>query len=939
MKMNTKKFGMLTLLVVLVIGVVLANTAFAQSQPWQLYQRYQEIKAEAQRLANEGYDVAELLKLDHQIKEAYQEKNFQSVEKLLKKAEQTLRAIKDSREIPLGGELPIPEINEPILSPFGIAFGEGSSNLDNFMEYIHDLGVSRTKVSFFWHKLEPKDDSYNWKELDEYLDQLQPGDKALLNVFTTGWATNRESPKGATFKNEECKEKYREFIVDLVEHTQGKITYWQRDTEPASPKHYPADRSEEYVEAQKIFYEAVKSVQPDAIVIGVNANGNFKDGEHISEKFFDYVIHYGKDYFDLLDVRLYQDKYDIPMRVEWFRNKMKQYGYEKPIVCTEFGGPDPREFPAQYKKFRETARYLLQQRKNGRIDKSTLVLKIMREEGIVPPEIDMFLPNISERLKEKRNRIHCRDLIQRHLIMLASGVKEMWYWNLESAGKHPIFGKMRLMDPKGWEKHPPYYCYQRMVQQIGNVKVVKRVLTENENIYLFNLTMQDESTKYVIWERRDMFHGEDQPSTPFEFKTDWEKLKITDVFGNEEVKITDNDVLSLHITDTPLYIECELSGYPGVHQESKNVYLATRIPVKTQAQIDFVNGHYDYVMTSALNTELRKKIQGPKLFLYRSIQGTWTDFNHFNWDHIDSNENMFCHHNGNRIKTIWNSWLMDGNDLVDRDAPDALNHWINYYAETASEQIYQYNYDGLFIDSAGHRLWSGAVYNLMPDDYSDNDWRDGRYRALEFIKSNFLDKIVVFNGLHNSNGAERSLTFTNGGMWETFAFQSATGKYHGEDKWEEAIELTERNKEDKLVSIVSKKKHLTEDIQSRMFILASYLLVSNQNVALTMIDMDYDQLKTIYYYPEYEIDLGSPLNSYTVNDGIYERKFEKGIVLVNPSDTEPYTYYLDRKYNKVIPVGGGVLQEDGRCDGSFTYEFVDNEIVLSPISGIVLMNK
>jgi len=937
MKINTKNFGMLTLLAVLVIVVVLVNTVFAQSQSWQLHQRYQEIKAEAQRLVNEGYDITELFKLDHQIKKAYWERNFQSVEKLLKKAEQTLEYIKDSREIPLGGELPIPVINEPILSPFGVAFGEGSSNLDNFMEYIHDLGVSRTKVSFFWHKLEPKDDSYNWKEVDKYLDQLQPGDKALLNVFTTGWATNRELPKGATFKNEECKEKYREFIVDLVEHTQGKITYWQRDTEPASPKHYPAKRFEEYVEAQKIFYEAVKSVQPDAIVIGVNANGNFKDGEHVSAEFFDYVIHYGKDYFDLLDIRLYQDKYDIPMRVEWFRNKMKEYGYKKPIVCTEFGGPDPREFSEQYQSLSKVLRPIYA---SGNIDEAFTKLDSMREEGLVPPEIDMFLVNTSPELEEKRNGIHCRDIVQRHLIMLGTGAQEMWYWNLQSSGVHPIFSKMRLMDPEGWDKLPPYYCYQRMVQQIGNVKVVKRVSTENENIYLFNLTMQDESTKYVIWERRDMFHGEDQPATPFELGTDWQKARVTDVFGNEEVKIADNGVLLLHITDTPLYIECELSGYPGVHQESKNVYLATRIPVKTQAQIDFVNGHYDYVMTSVLSVELREKIQGPRLFLYRSIQGTWTNFKQFDWDHIDSNENMFCHHKDSRIKTIWTSWLMDGSDLVEKTAPDALNHWVNYYAATASDQVNSFNYDGLFIDSATHNLWSGAVYNFMPDNYSSVKWREGRYRALEFIKSYFPDRIVIFNGLHSGNGAEHSLALTDGGLWETFAFRSETGKYQGEDKWKKAIELAERNKEDKYIGITSKKPNLIADLQSRIFILASYLLVGNQNVALTMIDMNYDQLKSIYYFPEYEIDLGVPLSNFSFNEqNLYERKFEKGLVLVNPNDTESYIYYLDRKYYRVIPIGGGLLQEDGTCEGSLTYESVDNEIVLSPISGIVLINK
>ncbi len=107
-----------------------------------------------------------------------------------------------------------------------------------------------------------------------------------------------------------------------------------------------------------------------------------------------------------------------------------------------------------------------------------------------------------------------------------------------------------------------------------------------------------------------------------------------------------------------------------------------------------------------------------------------------------------------------------------------------------------------------------------------------------------------------------------------------------------------------------------------------------------MIDLDYDQLESIYYYPEYELDLGVPLGRYRVNDeGIYERKFEKGMVLVNPSDTESYTYSLDRKYNKLIPVGGGVLQEDGTCDGYLTYEPVNDVLILPPVSGVVLLES
>jgi len=55
--------------------------------------------------------------------------------------------------------------------------------------------------------------------------------------------------------------------------------------------------------------------------------------------------------------------------------------------------------------------------------------------------------------------------------------------------------------------------------------------------------------------------------------------------------------------------------------------------------------HYHFVVTPFLNQTARNAVQGPQLILYRSIQGTWEEFNHFDWEH----------HNGKRIITRWNS--------------------------------------------------------------------------------------------------------------------------------------------------------------------------------------------------------------------------------------------------------------------------------------------
>ena len=407
--------------------------------------------------------------------------------------------------------------------------------------------------------------------------------------------------------------------------------------------------------------------------------------------------------------------------------------------------------------------------------------------------------------------------------------------------------------------------------------------------------------------------------------------------ATETLKPTDTPMpgLTATIVESPTP-----TASPGT-STTRNFRVGTRISFNvTEAQIDFVNSHYDYVMTPFLSEEIVDRIQGSQLILYRSIQGTWTDFSQFDWAHINAHENMFCHHQGDRILTIWNSWLMDSNDMVDPNDPDAMNHWINYYAVTAAEQVYQYDYDGLFIDSASHRLSPGAVNGKMPDDYDPERWRQGRVAALAFIKSYLPDKSVVFNGLHSDAGAEESLANTDGGMWEVFAFNPSTGVYYGAEEWQDVIELVEKYNQKKTIVLVSKKAGLTGNIQLRMFIVASYLLVSNENVILSMADLDRDELRTILYYPEYDLNLGEPLGNYTVNEwGLFMRQFEGGMVLVNPGVSETLVFELDDDYRRVVPVGGGVVPQDGAWEGSIAYESVGDEIELPPMSGIVLSNR
>lgn len=98
-------------------------------------------------------------------------------------------------------------------------------------------------------------------------------------------------------------------------------------------------------------------------------------------------------------------------------------------------------------------------------------------------------------------------------------------------------------------------------------------------------------------------------------------------------------------------------------------------------------------------------------------------------------------------------------------------------------------------------------------------------------------------------------------------------------------------------------------------------------------------------YPEWDIALGKPLQKVlSVADlkrpgcvGIYQRAFELGLVLVNPTKAA-ITVSLDKTMHKVTPTGGGTIQQDGSVHppGNLTYQQVSNVDVPASSAAIML---
>ena len=256
----------------------------------------------------------------------------------------------------------------------------------------------------------------------------------------------------------------------------------------------------------------------------------------------------------------------------------------------------------------------------------------------------------------------------------------------------------------------------------------------------------------------------------------------------------------------------------------------------------------------------------------------------------------------------------------------------------SAEQVYEYGYDGLFVDSAAHILQEEILRGPLPDDYTDEDWARNRAASLAFVKEQFPDKGVGFNGLHNGAGAEESLSLVDGAMWETFCYFPVTGRYAGTLRWLEALSLAERNREERVISLVGKKAGLTENIQARFFLTASYLLVSHRNVVFSLIDLN-DKIDTaLFYYPEFSLNLGQPLGDFVMHEDTYAtRDFEHGRVVVNPLEDISVSYELDESMESALPAGGGLVEEDGYWEGAIEYELLSGSVELPPVSALLLL--
>jgi hypothetical protein len=459
---------------------------------------------------------------------------------------------------------------------WGFVYGYGAKP-QTFMPELRSLGARWTKVYLFWNQLEPEKGKFDWAALDAFTGQLESPEEGLVAIFSASqWATRTPVPLLPPSPAKNLDDYYR-FVNAAVKRAGGRVRYWQNDCEPNNPVYW-AGNADEFVAQLEVFYRAVKDADPNAVVVCGGYDGLFNPpgqppipGQEVGLAFFDTVLRKGAKSFDVFDLRLYVNPYSIPECVGYFRKKMNDLGYDKPIVCTEYNGP-------AFFGFAENRKYIplvvqwtqaVAATQSGAPSQggaaTSGVAGLYAQADSLAPQTRMFMQNAPEELERKFRRLQCRDLVMRNVLALSAGVRRTLYWDLthDTSGRDDVmtlmFGKQKLVELANGvvtKRYPAADAFRRMAAALDGVETVRRVeVAGRPSIFLFEAARRGRGPVYVAWEQRDAFSGEDAPPVQVEWPWAGASAKAVDALGETVAAKVVKGRVSLPVGVTPTFVE------------------------------------------------------------------------------------------------------------------------------------------------------------------------------------------------------------------------------------------------------------------------------------------------------------------------------------------------------------------------------------------------
>jgi Hypothetical glycosyl hydrolase family 15 len=299
------------------------------------------------------------------------------------------------------------------------------------------------------------------------------------------------------------------------------------------------------------------------------------------------------------------------------------------------------------------------------------------------------------------------------------------------------------------------------------------------------------------------------------------------------------------------------------------------------------------------------KAANPNLVLYAYQQGLYPSS-----DPTAFPESFYARDaQGNKIMDkSFNTWLMD----------PTSQGWRDQLKTTCQTQLADSGYDGCFLDSLGASALNPNSVTGMPIDprthtpYTKASWYAAAAGLAQYVRSGIAPHPVIGNGLNCGSsyylaggGSGMLLDGLDGGMSEAFVRSAgwSVTTYRNETQWKQDVDMlldiAKRPAGDGNVAYTVTKVWTTATAAQidawHRYALGTFLLGYVPGHAYFTFR---DDKGTLQASPYWNVQLGDPVDTYAKVGGVYQRDFELGRVLVNPT-TVTVTVALGAPYRNL----------------------------------------
>jgi hypothetical protein len=186
-----------------------------------------------------------------------------------------------------------------------------------------------------------------------------------------------------------------------------------------------------------------------------------------------------------------------------------------------------------------------------------------------PPELRMFMAGAPPELAGRRERLGCRQLVQRALIALGTGVDTLACWNL--APEVPnytdrynlmdlMFGSLALMDFRGGaiaEPRPAARTHRLLAAALAGADRVEPLQVGGEDVVGHRIHVPGAADRLALWVRRS--DPLDESGPPVSLAVEWPHrwAHVVDVHATEEKIDIAGGVAHLDVSHTPIFVSVD----------------------------------------------------------------------------------------------------------------------------------------------------------------------------------------------------------------------------------------------------------------------------------------------------------------------------------------------------------------------------------------------